>query len=358
MRNLGLGLHERGVEMVWITLFEVGKETPEWIKSVPNGVDYICLGAKKRSDFPFATVRLWRELKRRKIDLIQTHLYEASLVGLVAARLARIPVKILTRHHLDQAFLVGRPLPIFVDKWEARTADHIVTLGEAVKQHLIEKENVPAEKITVVHQGFDFARFTATAAERNRIRNEFGFTDSDIVIGTFGNFFVTKGHRFLLDATKRIVAQFPSTRLFFVGDGGGKVDVNQQIERLCLKHRVAFSGFRNDVPACMKACDIIVHPSLSEAFCQVLVEAMSIGTPIISTNVGGAKEVIVDGQTGTLVPPEDSSAIATAILRLLGDWDRTAAMARAGQTSVREKFTLEKMINKQYDLYGQLLGKG
>ena len=119
-----------------------------------------------------------------------------------------------------------------------------------------------------------------------------------------------------------------------------------------------FAGFRNDVAACMKACDLVVHPSLSEAFCQVLIETMSVGTPLISTDVGGASEVIEHGVTGTLVPAADSDALMQAVETAINDPARKAAMAEAGQKFVRGRFTLERMIDEQYELYLKWLGHG
>lgn len=355
LRNLGHGLAGKGVSQLWVTLFDSGKEQPEWINRVKN-VEYLCLGARNRYGFPYAALRLAKRLRQGKFNIVQTHLYEASLVGLLAGKLAGTHVKVLTRHHLDQALLIGKSLPIYIDKWEARTANHIVTLGGAVKEHLVSREGVPEQKINVVYQGFDFNRFSATESERVEVRREFGVGDEEFLIGTFGNFFPTKGHRFLLDAVSLLMEKYPNIRLFFVGGGGEESGVVDYVSKTGLDGKVVFAGFRKDVAACMKACDLVVHPSLSEAFCQVLIETMSVGTPLISTDVGGAREVIEDGVTGTLVPAADAGSVATAIETVLKDRARAEAMAKAGQAFVRNRFTLEQMIDRQYELYCQWLG--
>ncbi|HMO80756.1 MAG TPA: glycosyltransferase family 4 protein [Pyrinomonadaceae bacterium] len=355
LRNLGLGLAGKGVAQLWVTLFDSGKEQPAWINEAKN-MEYLCLDARSRYGFPFAALRLAKKLRQGKFKIVQTHLYEASLVGLLAGKLAGTHVKVLTRHHLDQALLIGKSLPIYVDKWEARTADHIVTLGGAVKEHLVNREGVPDEKITVVYQGFDFNRFSATESERLEVRKEFGVDEGEFLIGTFGNFFPTKGHRFLLDAVSVLMEKYPNIRLFFVGGGGEESGVVDYVSKTGLDSKVKFAGFRKDVAACMKACDLVVHPSLSEAFCQVLIETMSVGTPLISTDVGGAKEVIEDGVTGTLVPPADAASLEKAVEEVLSDRARAEAMANVGQSFVRNTFTLERMIDRQYELYCQWLG--
>jgi glycosyltransferase involved in cell wall biosynthesis len=348
--NLGKGLAEKGFDVSYGTLFETGREKPEWMKLI-SGADYFCLHANSKKDFPLAVLKLARILRSERIDILQAHLYEASFVGMLAAKLARIPLRILTRHHLDQVHIIGNKLPLMLDRWEAKTADKIVTLSNAVRDFLISREQIGGGKIEVIYQGFDFENFSADESDRRRIREEFGFTESDFVIGTIGNFFPTKGHRFLVSAMKESLADIPNLKLLFVGDGGDKETLKRQIAELGLTERVVFAGFRKDVNAFMKAVDAVLHPSLSEAFCQVLIETMSVGTPIISTDVGGAREVITDGENGLLIPAEDIQSIVGAIKNIYNNKDFAEKIAVAGQKSVRSRFTIEKMVNHQAECY-------
>lgn len=350
IRNLGQGLSNKGVNLICGTLFEEGKTEPEWVKNSPSA-RYFCLRAKSRIGFPWAALKLSNILRRHKVDILQTHLYEASLVGLLAAKLARTPLKILTRHHADQAHIIGRKLPIAVDRWEAKEADRIIVLSKAVRDFMVAEDGVDEAKIEVIYQGFDFEKFSASSFDRTQIRSEFEIAEDDFVIGTFGNFFPTKGHRFLVDAAARLISEIPNLKLFFVGAGGEMEELNRQIVSSGLSGRVIFAGFRNDVNACMKAVDVVVHPSLSEAFCQVLVETMSVGTPLVSTDVGGAKEVIEDGKSALLIPAESPEAIVDSVLRFFEDPEFAKNVAMNGQRSVRERFTLAKMIDRQCECY-------
>lgn len=347
--NLGKGLSEKGIGVSYGTLFEIGREKPEWMKLIDN-TNYVCLNAKSKKDFPLAVLKLAKILRSEKIDILQTHLYEASFVGMLAAKLARTPLKILTRHHLDQAHLIGNKVPIAIDRWEAQTADKVVTLSNAVREFLM-SDGIDAEKIEVIYQGFDFESFSADENDRKRIRKEFGLTEGDFVIGTIGNFFPTKGHRFLVSAAKELLNKIPNLKLFFVGESGDMKTLKKQIAELGLTDKVIFAGFRKDVNACMKAVDTVVHPSLSEAFCQVLIETMSVGTPLISTDVGGAKEVITDGESGWLIPAENVEAIVKAIGKVYNNRESSQEIALVGQKSVRARFTVEKMVNRQVECY-------
>lgn len=352
--GLGRGFSERGLYVLWGTLFQTGREPAEWMKDAEN-TDYFCLNAKTKKDFPLAVVKLARLLRRKKIDILQTHLYEASLVGILAARLARVPVRILTRHHTDQAHQIGSKLAIALDRWEAKQVNKVVVLSNAVREFMISADHVDGGKIKVIYQGFDFNKFSATEADRQRVRQEFGITDADFVVGTIGNFFPTKGHRFLVSATKELIDEIPHLKLFFIGSGGDIDGLKAHIKELGLESQVIFAGFRKDVNACMKAVDVVVHPSLSEAFCQVLIETMSVGTPLISTDVGGAAEVIENNETGFLIPPEDVGAIVSALRYVYNNPDLVRQIVSAGQKSVRERFTIDKMVEEQIEFYQLLL---
>ncbi len=347
--NIGKGLADKGFSVLCGTLFETGRTKPEWMESEPN-IEYFCLNAKSKKDFPAAVLKLAKILRQEKVEVLQTHLYEASFVGILAAKLAGIPLKILTRHYLDQMHQIGNKLAIALDRWETREANKIVVLSNAVRDYMISHERADGGKIEVIYQGFDFEKFSASPVERAAVRAEFGFAENDFVIGTIANFFPTKGHRFLLSAAKILENEIPNLKLFFVGSSG-----QENIERLTadleMSEKVLFSGFRRDVAACMGAMDLVVHPSLSEAFCQVLIESMSVGKPLISTDVGGAKEVVTNNETGILIPPGNVEAIVEAIRKVYFDSDFRQKISVAGQKSVRERFTVANMVNQQADCY-------
>ncbi len=353
MRNLGMGLAASGIELMCGTLFASGAEAPKWIGDA--GAKYFCLNVKARAGFPLAVWKLAGVLRREKVDILQTHLYEASLAGMMAAKFARVPLKILTRHHTDQAHIIGRRLAIAADRWEAAEADRVVVLSKAVRDFMMSADHIAGDKIEVIYQGFDFEKFSADESDRKRIREEFRICEQDFVIGTFGNFFPTKGHRFLIAAAKELKAKVPGLKLLFVGAGGDVETLKQNVAEFGLRDDVIFTGFRTDVGACMKAVDAVVHPSLSEAFCQVLVEAMSVGTPLISTDVGGAREVIKDGETALLISAGNVEAIVDSVKRLYDNPEFSKAMAAAAQKSVRERFTIEKMVGRQIECYNEWL---
>jgi glycosyltransferase involved in cell wall biosynthesis len=152
------------------------------------------------------------------------------------------------------------------------------------------------------------------------------------------------------------VSQVPRIRLVLFGDGAGRPALEAQVRELGLQEHVVFAGFRNDAQVCMRAMDVVVHPSLSEAFCQVIVEALGAGTAVVATDVAGAPEVITSGEDGVLVPPGDPDALARAVLMLYRDLALRQRLANAGYRTVRERFTVERMVDRHAECYRRWLG--
>jgi glycosyltransferase involved in cell wall biosynthesis len=348
--SLGLGLSASGATQVCGSLTE--RTPPPWFNDAEK-VSYFCLDAPARHNYPRAALRLSRLLRRERIEILQTHLFDASVIGLVAARLARVPVTIVARHYLDEPFLIGTRAHVELDRWMARKATCVVVPSDAVRRHMIQREHLLGDNVEVIPYGFDFSHFAATDEDRRRVRAEFGF-DSDFVIGCVGRFFKNKGHVYLIEALKDLAVEIPNVKLLLLGSGD-----QASIEEMAREHgvgdKIVFAGFRKDVSACMRAMDLLAHPSLSESFGQVLVEAMAVGTAVVATTVGGVPEIVTDTETGLLVPPTDAAAIARAVLELYRRPELRARLAVAGQTSVRERFTAEQMVSRYLDCYHRYL---
>jgi glycosyltransferase involved in cell wall biosynthesis len=344
--HLGRGLDAAGMEPLFVTLGSA--PPPAWLNQLP-AVEYRYLNATNRLHYPQAVLKLARILKREKISVLHAHLFDAGIVGLFAARLAGVPIRIIGRHHLDEHRLLGARWHVGLDQWMARRADYVVVPSNAVRQYMVECESLTESGIEVIPHGFDFTRLAAGAEERQRVRREFGLSDS-FVLGCVGRFFGNKGHRYLFQAVNALAAEIPDLRVLLLGDGDRAL-IEGLINEWALQDRVVFAGYRRDVAACMKAMDLLVHPSLSESFGQVLVEAMAVGTPVIATNVGGVPEIVTHDETGLLVPSHNAVALASAIRRLYVDPQRRAQLAQAGQQSVRKRFVAENMIQGYVEVY-------
>ena len=349
-RNLTAGLVENGVR---VTLVELAPGSPpKWLADIP-GVGYFSLEATSKLSYPLAVRRLARLLKVRRIDILHTHLFYSGLIGVLAKRLYRKTIVTLMRHHTSVVRLLGSRLHIAADKWMAEKADHVMTVSRAARSYMVETDGIRRDDIEVVYLGFDFEQMSPNAVDRKRLRREFGFGDGDLVIGYVGNFAKGKGHLQLAAAFARVAQDIPEAKLLFVGRG-----MLPEVEAVVAKlppGKVVFAGWRDDISACFNAMDIFVQPSLSEAFSQVLIEAMGVGLPVIATDVGGANEVIKNDVNGLLIEPDNTDAIHKAVLRLYNDRELLGRISGAGSKSVRERFTARQMVDRHMELYSQWL---
>ncbi len=314
---------------------------------------YVSLDANTKRSYPRAMVQLARWLRRQRVDILQTHLFDAGLIGVLAARLAQTPKVIVTRHHTDQVEMTGTWIHRALDRWMAKQGDRVVAVSHAVRDYMVTHDHCHGDDIEVIHLGFDFAALSPTEEDRQRLRAEFGFS-SEFVIGCVASFIPSKGHRYLLQALRELISVMPAIRLLLVGDGD-RSEVETLITHLSLQDYVVFAGYRRDTPACMRAVDVMVHPSLSEAFCQVLIGAMGVGTALVTTDVGGAAEVVEPGETSMLIPVANTSAIVRAVSELYQNAALRQHMAAAGQNRVRQRFTVDKMVVQQIECYKRLL---
>lgn len=345
-RDIAAGLTRNGLR---VSLVELGAGTPpRWLTEMPN-VSYLCLNASGKLQYPIAVRKLANYLLENDIDILHTHLFYAGLIGVFAKRSHTKTIVSLMRHHTSVVRMLGSRLHIAADKWMSEKADHVMTVSQAAKDYMINVDRIKRKDIEVIYLGFDFKKMSPNAADRARVRHEFGFADDDFVIGYVAHFTKGKGHIQLTEAFAKILEKIPNAKLFFVGRG-----MLDEVKAAAAKYsskQIIFAGWRDDVSACLNAMDVFVQPSLSEAFSQVLIEAMGVGLPVIATEVGGAAEVIENRVNGILMKPNDTDAIADNIVAIYKDIDMRTKLASTGRKSVAERFTIEKLVDRHLELY-------
>jgi glycosyltransferase involved in cell wall biosynthesis len=317
------------------------------------GVSTFALGARSRAAYPVAVARLAGLLHRRRVDVVQTHLVDGSLVGLTAARAARTPVAVMTAHHSHELPFHGRRL-----LWPERLStgplsDHIIAPSRQVADTLIRIARVPAAKLEVVHHGFDFARFDPTTVDGAIVRGELGL-DGKLVFGAIGRIYELKNYPALVRAFASALSGLPEARLVIVGPGDQRPLRSLALE-LGIGDRVLLCGQRGDTPELLAAFDVFVHPSIAESFGMVIVEAMAMARPVLTTPVGIAPEVIRPGETGVLCQTSDEVYLAGGLrtmLDLRGRWPAIGASARRAV----EGFTAACTARRYQDLYAQWRG--
>ena len=209
-----------------------------------------------------------------------------------------------------------------------------------------------ATPVSVIHNGVNAP--VVGDDDRRAIRASLGVRD-DFVIGMVAVLSKQKGIPYLLEAAKRVIAERPDARFVIVGDGPQREALIRQRDDLGLTDRVIFTGYRADIPRLMAGFDAYVQSSLWEGLPIVLLEALSVGKPIVATRVGGNPEVVEHEVNGLLVPPGDSAALASALLRVIADERFRAAAARQNQEKFVAQFSADAMLDAHVKLYATLL---
>ena len=293
-------------------------------------------------------------LKKAQPNIVHTHGYFASVIGRIAAKLACIPVLI---SHVHSTYWDYTKRNLWIEKYLSRFTSSIICCSKAVKDFVTGHERIDPSKTTVIYNGVDVERFY-NFNDIPAAKKEFGIEPNIPVVGIVSSLTPHKGHKFLLQAAPLILETFPTTIFLFVGDGILMDELYKQAKDLNISTNVIFSGTRNNIPEILNAMDIFVLPSTTrEGLGISILEAMATEKPVVATNIGGIPEVVVNGKTGILVPPQNPEALASAIIDLLKNPEKVQEMGKMGKLRVEEKFTTKKMISEIDSLYRDLLNE-
>jgi glycosyltransferase involved in cell wall biosynthesis len=289
-------------------------------------------------------------LKRNRIDIVHSHSV-ACVEGVMGGVLARTPVRIHTDHckNYPTNWRYMRS-----EKIASYFADRFVAVSNHTKKDLVQWENISPDKIQVIYNGMNFgAEFGKE--DHERILQELGLKPHQRVIGSVGRIEYQKGYDLLVDSAKEILDRHPETRFVIVGGGSKEEELRIQIRRLNLERHFILTGWRVDAPLILSTFDIFVMTSNFEGMPIVLLEAMAMGKPIVSTAVGGSPEIIEHGENGFLLHDRNPNKLASLIAELLVNEGRRKEMGEKGRRNYRMNFTAEKMAEEYSNLYEKYL---
>jgi glycosyltransferase involved in cell wall biosynthesis len=238
-------------------------------------------------------------------------------------------------------------------RWASRAA-HMVAVSHDLRRFLEERIGIAHDRITVIHNGVDMIQ-RGSLDQVRRLKSEFGVGENAFVIGIVGSLYPIKGHAYLFHALRSVLLHHPKTQLLVIGQGDLEQTLKRKVSELGIEQAVSFLGLRNDVPRVLSLLDLFVLPSLSEGLSVALLEAMSAGVPVIASKVGGNPEIVVDGETGYLVPPERSEELASRIIELMSNRESTRLLGERGRERVAREFTTARMLERYQDLYDSCL---
>jgi len=291
--------------------------------------------------------RLIKLFKKIKPDIIHTHLFQPRFYATVAYLFYRESIIITQKHNSvtfkkHNIFLPLEMISMLLNK-------KVIAISESVKRSLLKYELIPQKKIRVIPNGFDYQKFYKVRTA------EIISEDKDIVIGTVCRLEEQKGIIYLLKAMKIVLEKYPNARLEIVGDGSLLEKLKEFSNKLGISNSVVFFGKFADVIPFYRRMNIFVLPSVYEGFGIVLLEAMAAGIPVVSTNVDGIIEVVVNGESGILVKPKSGKALADAIFKIIENPHLVSKLVEQGLN--RSKlFDIKKHIGQIDNLYEELLG--
>jgi glycosyltransferase involved in cell wall biosynthesis len=303
--------------------------------------------------------RLAALLRRERIDIVHSYGYYPNVFALPAAWLARVPVIVASIRDTGEWIT---PAQHRVQKIVSRLADRIFVNARAVVDTL-STAGYDGGRMTVIENGVDLSRFEGThrPADRGAIRGELGVPAGSRLVVILSRMHRNaagvdlKGLKYFLEAASILARRRDDVRFLVVGDGPQRAETEERARRLGLDGRVVFTGFRMDIPDILAETAVAVSSSLAEAISNSIVEAMAAGVPVVATRVGGTPEAVLDGETGLLVRPRDSSALASAIGRLLDDGELAGRLGRAGRKRIEERFSTERMVRATESVYLELI---
>jgi glycosyltransferase involved in cell wall biosynthesis len=348
-RDLAHGFNDKRVELGFISLTAAPK--PKWLEG-----DYI----KDFSDSfnpllsylgkVFKTISVARKFRP---DVIQTHLFHGGIIGLVVGRFLRIPV-VHTRHHIDEHYQSGTFIHRWIDRVVAKNSDHVVVCSSAAKKWLIEIEGVKESYVSVINQGFDFSFLSPTLEAIAKAKLDLKFSEDRFNVICVARYSRAKGQNYLLHAMSSLIKDVPEISLTLMGPGDSNW-LESLVSELGLEQHVRILPSRDDVPACIAAADMIIHPSLADSFSQLVIEAQAVGGLLLASDIAAAREQIIDGITGKIFSPRDSRAIVDAVMYQINNPNVSSAIRRNAPSHVRENFTWERMVEEEINCLTQFV---
>lgn len=309
-----------------------------------------------------AFFKLYSIMKREKPQIVHTHTAKAGTVGRLAALFAGVPAKVHTFHgHVFYGYFnkFSTAYFLWIERMLALFTDRIIAISEKQKDELLYKYRIGREdKYRVVNLGFDLERFRDVEKKKGLFRKRFDFKKDDILIGIVGRLVPIKNHGMFIRAARRLKSRHGSgysgrLKFVIVGDGPEREALRAYADSEGLGASVVFTGWQKDVDEVYADIDIVALTSRNEGTPVSLIEALASGRPVVSTDVGGVRDIV--GEIGAVVGRDDVDNLVERLHELIVSPERRSEIGRSGRKFVMEKFSRDRLISGTEKLYGELL---
>ncbi|MCH2124689.1 MAG: glycosyltransferase family 4 protein [Pirellulaceae bacterium] len=329
-----------------------------------SGLRVTMINSLRREIHP---LRDWQALRAIKATLrafhpevVHTHSAKGGFLGRLAASSLRIPAIVHTVHGAPFHNFQGRGARLFFrqcEKYAAGKCHALISVADAMTDSLVAAQVAPRDKFTTIYSGMKVEPFLHANVHRDSMRQRFGFKTTDVVIGKVARLFHLKGHKYLIEAARKVVTQCPNTHFLLVGDGILREPLAAQIAAANLDAHFHFAGLvdPDEIPAFIGAMDILVHTSLREGLARTLPQALIAGKPVVSYDIDGAREVVVPHETGFLLQPQSQDGLSEALIQLSENGELRNQFGQTGCKRVAPQFCHQHMTKRIRSLYQQIL---
>ncbi len=333
-----------------------------------RGVQVITLNTSRRSIvlFPLFIKDIVKTItalilltRKRNVEIIQAHCPDPVILAGIIGKLSGVGV-VATYHGLkmfpfdrkqgDPRNLLRR----FFYRFAGKSVNRSIAVSEPIRDMLCRTMQVKKDKIVVINNGIDAEEYEITVDSRAVIA-ELGLDFNSIVITCIGRLVSNKGHKYLIMAAQGVIRYYPNAKFLLVGNGPTFAELTDLVSQLSLEKHVKFLGERSDIPNILAITNVFVLPSFAEGISIALLEAMAAGKPVVATTVPGNREVVVDKETGLLVPAKDFEALGNAICKLLAYPYMAKRMGAMGKVRVKNHFNVKETIIRIEQIYDEVI---
>lgn len=313
----------------------------------------VTLLSMRKSRYPQAIVHLRALMRHHRPAILQVNSSRDSWIGSIAARLVRPRPNIIRIRHISAPLNRNLTTRLLYQQLLDKV---VVTGGEKTRRELIERDGLDPGRVAAFPIGLDVEYFRPASPDCD-LRLELGLPKGHLLVGLISYLRSYKGHEYFIEAARTIAAKRDDVTFLIVGEGPEELPIRRLVEQLGLTDRIRMLGFREDLLNVFRSLDVFAIPSVEgDTIPQVLMQALAIGIPVVSTTVGSIPDVVIEGETGFVVSPRDASALADRIVRLLDDAGLRALMGTKGRSLVQGSYSIDKMLDRMEAVYQSLAG--
>jgi len=354
-----------GDEVTLITGPAIGPEGSLMDRAREVGFRIIEIPELRRSIYPLmdwvSCRRLIETLREIRADIVHTHSSKAGIIGRYAAAKVGLP----TVHTIHGAsFHRGQSALAFnvycrLERWAARRTDAFISVCDSLTNQYVDAGIAPRDKFTTVYSGMDVDPFLTPPRSRDEVRQQLGLQQEHVAVAKVARLFHLKGHKFLIEAARPVIDRCPNVRFVLIGNGILREQFEQRISELGLSEHFILTGLvpPEQIPELVSAADIVAHTSEWEGLARVLPQGLISGKPVVSYDVDGAREVVIPGETGYLLPVEEIAGLADAICELAESPELRNRLGENGRARFTEMFRHQTMTAQIRDVYQHVLAR-